>query len=395
MKAHNIICFIFIMLFVSSCSNNNVTDKSISNINKRLDNYFELELQDNQFPGIQYVVFDKDKILYEYAGGYARVDAKEKMTPTSILNVFSTTKVITAIALLQLAQDGKITLNDKAVKYFPQLPYKNVTVIQILSHSSGITNALLGNFYIHWATEHENYDRNAELLLALEENKDLNFKPGKEIGYTNMGYAILGKIIENVSGLEYEEYVTKNIFNRLKLNKEKINFGSQQQEKSALPYFKRYSFVYNLMSFFLEGSTTKAEGGWTSIHGPFYFNHPSHGGIMASANEYTKIFMDLMKNDKSDLLSQDFIKQMFTMQSHYKDTSIAISWFMGEMNDTSYFYHQGGGMGYVAEVRIYPEENIGSIILMNRTEYDALSKLNILDSEFISHLHKKKLEAAK
>jgi len=69
---------------------------------------------------------------------------------------------------------------------------------------------------------------------------------------------------------------------------------------------------------------------------------------------------------------------------------------MGEMNNTAYFYHQGSGMGYVAEVRIYPEENIGSIILMNRTEFDALEKLNILDFEFISYLrHKKSGESTK
>ena len=390
MKAHKILYYFFVLLVATSCSNNNVVDKSISNITERLDHYLELELKDNQFPGIQYVVFDKDKILYEFSGGYAKVDAKEKMTPTSILNVFSTTKVITAIAILQLVQDGKISLTDKAVKYFPELPYKNITIMQILSHSSGITNALLGNFYIHWVEEHQNYDRDTELLSVLKENTDLNFKPGEEIGYTNMGYAILGKIIENVSELKYESYVTKNIFNRLHLDKENINFGSQQQKKSALPYFNRYSITYNFMSLFLEGSKIKPEGDWTSIHGPFYFNHPSHGGIMASASEYAKIFMSLMRNEKSKLLSQDLIKQMFTMQSHYKDNSIAISWFMGEMDNTKYFYHQGSGLGYVAEVRIYPEENIGSIILMNRTEYDSLEKLNVLDAEFISHLQKNK-----
>ena len=390
MKAHNVFLSVFVLLIITSCSNNNVIDKSITNLNDRLDNYLESELKDNQFPGIQYVVFNKDKILYEYAGGYAKVEAQEEMKSNSVLNVFSTTKVITAIAILQLAQDGKIILKDKAVKYFPKLPYKDVTVMQVLSHSSGITNALLGNFYIHWEKEHDNYDRDAELLSALKENTELNFKPGKEIGYSNMGYAVLGKIIENVSGLKYEEYVTKNIFNRLQLDKEKINFGNQQQNNSALPYFKRFSLTYNFMSLFLSGSDTKAEGEWTSINGPFYFNHPSHGGIMASANEYAKIFMSLMKKDKSDLLSPGFIQQMFTMQSQYKNESIAISWFMDKMNKTPYFYHQGSGMGYVAEVRIYPQENIGTLILMNRTEYDALEKLNILDSEFISYLRQKK-----
>lgn len=389
LKAIQLFFVVFISQYLASCSNSVVVDKSISDINKRLDNYLELAYQNNQFPGIQYIVFNKDKVLYEYSGGYAKIDAKEKMTPNSVLNVFSTTKVITGIAILQLAQQGKLSVYDKVAKYFPDLPYKDITIIQVLSHSSGITNALLGNFYVHWVNEHKNYDRDAELLSVLKENIELNFNPGQEIGYSNMGYAILGKVIENVSELKYEDYVTKYIFNKLKLNSKKINFNSQKQKDSALPYFKSFSLMYNIMVLFLDDSETKNEGEWISINPPFYFNHPSHGGIVASSGEYAKIFMDLMKNEKSILLSPESIKQMFTNQIRYDDTSMAVSWFMGKMNKKPYFYHQGSGMGYVAEVRIYPEENIGSIILMNRTEYDALSMLNILDAEFISDFKKK------
>ena len=199
-----------------------------------------------------------------------------------------------------------------------------------------------------------------------------------------MGYAILGKIIEKISGLKYEEYVAKNIFDRLKLNSEKINFNSQRQNNSALPYFRRYSLMNNFLVLLLKGSTTRVEGTWKSINRPFYFGHPAHGGIVASASEYAKIFMSLMRVDNSVLLSSDSIKKMFSKQISYKDKSMAVSWFMGEMNGVPYFYHQGGGIGYLAEVRIYPNEKFGSILLMNRSEYNTLSKLNILDGEFVS-----------
>ena len=383
MKYYNI-WLLILLLFISSCSNDIAINKNISNINDRLNNYLELIYQDNQFPGIQYVVFNNKEILYEYSGGYAKIANKEEMTKDSVLNVFSTTKIITAIAILQLAQEGKLLLTDRAVKYFPDLPYKNVTIKQILSHSSGIKNALLGNFFIHWKEQHNEYDRNENLLSTLKNSTSLNFESGKEIGYTNMGYAILGRIIENITGLKYEEYITKNIFNKLNLDNKKINFNSQSQDKSSLPYFKSYSPKYYFMVQFLEGSNTKSEGDWTSINGPFYFNHPSHGGIIASASEYAKIFMDLMSGNKSDLLSPEFIKKMFSEQIKYKDTTMAVSWFMDSMENIPYFYHQGSGMGYVAEVRIYPEDNIGSIILMNRTDHDALLTLNILDTEFLS-----------
>ena len=185
----------------------------------------------------------------------------------------------------------------------------------------------------------------AELLSVLKENSELNFNPGEEIAYSNMGYAILGKVIENFSGLKYEEYVIKNIFNRLDLDKTKINFGSQRQKNSALPYFKRYSLSYNFMVLFLAGSETKAEDDWTSINGPFYFNHPAHGGIIASASEYAKIFMDLMKYEQSNLLTENFIKMMFSKQIQYDDTSIAMSWFMGELNKRPYFLPSGEWRG--------------------------------------------------
>ena len=391
MKRQHILLSFFLLLTLVSCSKNNSIDRRISNINDRLDSFLTLELKDNQFPGVQYVVFNKDKVLYEFAGGYAKVEENEKMTANSLLNVFSTTKVVTAIAVLQLAQQGKLALTDKAAKYFPELPYKEVTIAQILSQSAGIPNALLGNFYIHWFSEHESFDRDAGLLSALKENTTLKFTPGEEVGYSNMGYAVLGKIIENVSGLKYEEYISRNIFNRLNLDKDKINFNSQRQKNAALPYFKRYSPINNILVLFLQGSTTKSEGNWKSINRPFYFNHPSHGGIVASAKEYAKIFMSLLRTENSELLSSELINMMFSKQISYKETTMAISWFMGEMHGVPYFYHQGSGMGYVAEVRIYPEEKIGSLILMNRTEYDALSKLNILDYEYISHLHQKQL----
>lgn len=392
MKRLHIVLSFFLLFVLTSCSEDNRIDHRIPEIEKRLDNFLSLELEDKQFPGVQYVVFNRDEVLYEFAGGYAKVAAKEKMTANSLLNVYSTTKVVTAIAVLQLAQQGKLKLSDTAVKYFPELPYKDVTIAQILSQSSGIPNALLGNFYIHWASEHQNFNREAVLLSALKENADLKFRPGEEVGYSNMGYAILGKIIENVSGLKYEEYIYQNIFNRLNLDKEKINFDSQLQKNAALPYFKRYSLINNILVLFLSGSTTNTEGDWKSINRPFFFNYPAHGGIVASATEYVKIFMSLMRTENSELLSAEFINKMFSKQISYKKTTMAMSWFVGEMNQKPYFYHQGSGMGYVAEVRIYPEEKIGSLLLMNRTEYDALEKLNILDKEYISSLHKKKLQ---
>lgn len=385
MKIYKYFLFIPLIIFIASCSNNISIDKNISDIHKRLDNYLSKHLQEESFPGIQYVIFDSEKLQHKFSGGMAQIDTKKKMHSYSVLNVFSTTKIITAIAILQLAQDGQLSLDDKLVKHFPTIPYKNVTIRHVLSHSSGIPDPFIGNYYIHWSDEHASYDSDALLTSVLKENDTLKFNPGEEISYSNLGYAILGKIIENISGLRYETYVTKNIFNKLNLNPKEIGFGDQTQLNASKPYFKRMSILFNLLSMLLDNNKTKVEGNWKSIDKPFYFDFPAHGGIVASAREYSKIFMDLLKN-KSVLLSAKSKKILFTIQKQYKKNKLAIGWFKGKMNDIPYFFHQGGGLGYIAEVRIYPTKSIGSLILINKSDGNSLSILSELDTEYITQI---------
>lgn len=379
-----LIALLISMIAVASCSHNVKMNKNIVDIDERLDSFFHQHLQDSRFPGVQYVLFDSHKLLYEFSGGLARIKDEEKMLPHSLLNVFSTTKIVTAIAILQLSQEGRLSLDDQLTRYLPEMPYKEVTIRQILSHSSGIPDPFLGNFFIHWSDEHNDYKRDEVLKQVVRENSQLKFSPGEKILYSNLGYAILGKIIENLSGLSYEEYVTRHIFDKLGLNTGEINFGDQSQPGASRAYFRRTSILYNMMVLLLKGRETKVEGKWKAIDKPFYFNFPSHGGIMASAREYARIFSDLMKPD-SLLLSSATLATLFAEQKQYKDTTLAISWFKGEMQNRPYFYHQGGGMGFVAEVRIYPDDNIGSIILINRTDINSLAILNDLDSEYLDN----------
>lgn len=381
--AKGISFFICITLLIS-CSGNPPMNRDISDLDERVDAYLQAQLVDDQFPGVQYVMFDSDVICYSFSGGLARVAEGRVVDDETLFNVFSTTKVVTAIAIMQLVEAGKLSLDDRIVQYLPELPYTGVTIRQVLSHSAGIPNAVLGNYYIHWLSEHAAYDRDALFASVLRENPELDFTPGEEISYSNLGFAVLGQLIARLSGVTYEQYVEKHIFQPLNLDAQQINFGHQVQSHAARAYFKRYSPSYNVMSMFLEDGEMVAEGGWKAIDDPFYFNFPSHGGILASAGEFAKIFMDLLK-PKPRLLFASSIEQLFTQQSKDGDTAIALSWFMGEMDGEPYFFHQGGGLGYIAEVRIYPRLKVGSLLLINRTYTGKLSMLDLLDSEFLFH----------
>jgi len=379
---HTLVMLMSLFLVVS-CSNEIRMNKNLTDASERVDDFLNSQIQDHQMPGVQYVVFNQDGILYEYNGGLADVQGKREITPESLMGIFSTTKLITAIAILQLAEQHKLSLDDTIQKHAPGVPYKDVTIRHVLSHSSGISDPVLGNFYIHWEDEHNAFNQDELLDTVMSDNSKLEFEPGKEILYSNLGYAILGKVIENVSGLKYEQYVEKNIFEKLGLSSKEINFGHQLQPDAARPYYKSTSILYNFMVLFIKDRNIKKEGKWKSLDKPYYFNFPAHGGIVASAGELSKIFIDLM-GPSPKVLTGDSKNIMFTEQSSFKEHSIAVSWFKTNMNGEPYFSHQGGGVGYISEVRVYPEQLMGSVLLINRSDVDSLSLLNTLDSEFIS-----------
>jgi len=378
------ILFLSLSFFLFSSVSKIMINNPISYNKERIIHYLSRLLDTKKsYPGLQYLVFNKEGIIFEYAGGFADVKNKIKMTSNHTMNVFSTTKLITAMAILQLSDKNKLDLNDKIEKYIPDIPYKDVTIRQVLSHSGGIPNPIMGNFYVHWSKDHNNFDRDKLLVNVMKAKKKLKFEPGTNFSYSNLGFAILGKIIEIVSGKKYEDYVTENIFDKLKLNKKEINFLDRSYSNSAKPYYMRHSFSFNILaSLVIKGTVVKREDNYKTLENYWYFNFPSHGGIIASSKEYSKIFIDLL-NEDSNILSRPMKELFFKEQFRIGKRNVAISWFIKDLNGIKYYYQQGGGIGYIAEIRIYKDDNIGTILLINQSDPSLLKNLNEIDSEFL------------
>jgi CubicO group peptidase (beta-lactamase class C family) len=143
-----------------------------------------------------------------------RVDSVP-LHPHSIFQLASVTKPFTATAILQLCERGKIKLENKVVDYLPEFPFSQITVENLLNHTSGLLD-YLNDYHIfkNYFPKKEIFD-NQDLLQLLIKNKHI-FKPRTAPGavhrYSNTGYAILALIIERVTGLSYEEYMRQNIF---------------------------------------------------------------------------------------------------------------------------------------------------------------------------------------
>ena len=152
--------------------------------------------------------------VYERYSGFSNWQKKDSMTPNTSLQVASTGKTMTAAAILKLVQEGKMGLEDPVTKYFPGLPYNEVTVKMLLNHRSGLPNYL---YYM------ENMGWNKKQTASNEDviNTMINWKPpvgaypDRKFQYCNTNYVVLASIIEKVSGLSFAQYMEYNFFKPL------------------------------------------------------------------------------------------------------------------------------------------------------------------------------------
>ena len=131
---------------------------------------------------------------------------------------FPVTKTFTALAILQLADQKKLDIELPAKTYLSEFPYSpTITIRQLLTHSAGIPNPVPLN-WIHLADEHSLFDRNQFFNKIFAKHNKTKSGPNEKFSYSNLGYILLGRIVEKVSGENYEQYVTDNIIKRLELS---------------------------------------------------------------------------------------------------------------------------------------------------------------------------------
>ena len=161
----------------------------------------------------------RDTVLVEYAYGELRltgepprrdVPENNRITETTLFDLASISKQFTAVAVLQLCAQGKINLEDTITHYFPNLPYRGVTIRHLLTHTSGIPEYFKFKYTVYGGAA---FVDNEHLLRVLEKQKYAKtFATGTKFEYVNTNYAILAALVAQVSGMPFEEYVHENIF---------------------------------------------------------------------------------------------------------------------------------------------------------------------------------------
>ncbi|MBI3284821.1 MAG: beta-lactamase family protein [Burkholderiales bacterium] len=173
-----------------------------------LSGYFNAEL-----PGATVIVTRDGKTVFRKAYGLADVEHKTALQPEMMMRIGSITKQFTAVAILQLVETGKLSLNDDLNTVLPDFPAKGqkITIEHLLTHSSGIKNFLAMPGFAGIAGKQLAVGE----VLDFFKNEPLEFTPGEHFAYSNSGYFLLGLIIEKISGLSYADYMAQHVFSPL------------------------------------------------------------------------------------------------------------------------------------------------------------------------------------
>jgi CubicO group peptidase (beta-lactamase class C family) len=202
-----------------------------------VDSIFKRSARANHNPAIAYGIVVDDKLIYSNAVGYANLEKKIPADNTSRFRIASMTKSFTAMAILRLRDQGKLQLTDAAANYIPELkslkyPTRDasaITIFNLLTMSAGFPEDN------PWG-DRQLSDTDQELIDLVKSGVSFSSTPGAQFEYSNLGYALLGRIISEVSGLHYQDYIIKNILRPLGMNDCEFEYGKIPGDKLALGY---------------------------------------------------------------------------------------------------------------------------------------------------------------
>lgn len=319
--------------------------------------------------------------------GLARRVPPEAVTPRTTFHCFSTTKPITALAVLQLVADGRVSLDAPLTTYLPDIPYRNgATVRQVLSHQAGLPNPL-PLAWVHAGEDHAAFDATTFVDEVLRKHPTCS-PAGRRTRYSNVGFLLMGRLIEVVTQRKFPEVIRQRILDVVGCTDARtgayLGFDIPTSGHAA-GYLRRWSGTGLFVSLLPDPQHLRTpEGGWLRYR-PFHLNGAAYGGLKGNALGWAPLLQAIVSRDPRLLPAREF-DAFFAPQSlaSGRSSGVALSWFVGHNSGHDHLRHAGGGPGYGAEIRIYPALGAASAFLTNTTIMSDTRVLDRLDEPWLS-----------
>ena len=348
-----------------------------------IDSIYKQHALDNHFPGIAFGVVVDGKLVYTGNYGYTDIEKKIPVSSSSLFRIASMSKSFTSMAILKLRDEGKLNLDDPAYLYIPEL--KNlkyptadapvITIRHLMTHGAGFPEDN------PWG-DRQLADNDKDLMEFIGRQISFSNPPGIAYEYSNLGFALQGKIITKVSGMRYQDYIKKNILEPLGMKTTTYEYGDVAADKLAHGY--RWLNEQWNEEVLLHDTP---DGSWGAM-----------GSMISSIEEFGNYMGFHLaawppNNAKDDgPVKRSSVREMhhpwrwngFNSNFKFPDGRIcavtsAYCYGLGWMNDCdgrTYIAHSGGLPGFGSQWRIMPGYGIGVVAFANRT-YSPFGTVNL------------------
>jgi CubicO group peptidase (beta-lactamase class C family) len=336
--------------------------------------------------------------LVAQACGWRDLEQQTVATAETVYLYCSMTKLFTATALMQLREQGLVELDQAVRAYLPTFPLRHpsgreITIRHLLSHSSGIANPI-PIAWVHLAEEPP-VDLDAFTSHLLAKHPQLRFAPGSRYAYSNLGYLVLGQVIQRVSGLRYTDYIQRQILDVLEMRHTGFSYRDSESLEVATGYVRTWS-VMGLVGRVLVDRRLfgAARRGYTAFR-RFLIDGAPYGGLLGPVTDLSAFLTTYLQEGAyqgRQLLGLASIAEMLTPQRsptgeelstsrRDRGERIGLGWHLAGDGLQGSCYHQGGGAGFRSELRLYPSLGYGIAVMGNETSYDTRAITSVIVSD--------------
>jgi len=346
MKLQAILIVLVISIFLWKC--NSPVQKSDSPLVQSIDSLASAYIKPDG-PGISLLVVNKGIEIIKRGYGLANLELKISTNPDMIYKIGSLTKQFTATAILKLEEEGKLNIKDDIRKYLPDYPDHGyvITIEHLLNHTSG-TPSFTERSDI---SDIEKIELTPDQLVALFKNEPLDFPTGTKYYYSNSGYALLALLIERVTGVSYEEYLTKNILKAANLR----STYCDNPEK----------LIFNRIAGYTLDSTGFKPAQYMTMKVPL-----GGGNLISTVSDiysWTKSLLD------GKIISEHQIKRMFTSGKldSGQETGYGFGTWIKTFADQPVYFHDGWIYGFTSSRLFFPESDRFISVMANSTSIES------------------------
>ena len=307
----------------------------------KIDDYLRTQMKEQQIPGVALAVVRDGKIVLARGYGLANVEHQIPVKPETVFQSGSTGKQFTATAVMMLVEDGKLSLEDKITKYFPDAPesWSNITIRHLLTHTSGMTD------YPRDFDMRRDYTEDD--LLQRIKTVPLAFQAGEKWSYSNLAYVTLGILIHKVSGEFYGDFLQGRVFKPLDMSTARII-----SEADIVP---NRAAGYRVANGQLKNQDWVSPSLNTTADGALYFT--VYDMAKWDAALYTE-----------KLLKKSSLEQMWTPVKLNNGTTFpyGFGWGLGNVRGHRVIEHGGSWQGFKAQISRYVDDKLTIILFANQ-----------------------------